>query len=314
MAGKRDVCVVGSLNADLVVTTARAPAAGETVIGGAFARHPGGKGGNQACAAARLAAPGTRVSMIGRVGADAEGTFLCEALGAAGVDGSGVERDAEAPTGVAVIVVEATGDNRIVVAPGANEAFTPAALARHHEALAGAGAVLLQLEIPLPTVQAAARIAREKKALVMLDPAPARPLPDLLLPIVDYLTPNEGELLRLIREKPGAAPLSLAEAAAAGRRLLARGSRALLIKLGPAGALLLTATDEVHIPPIAVDVIDTTAAGDAFNAAFAVACLEGLDAVRAGRFAATAAALTVSRAGAQSSLPRRSEVEARLTG
>ncbi len=207
--------MVGSLNADLVVRAARAPERGETVLGIGYTRHPGGKGANQACAAARVAAGQVQVALIGRVGADAEGQWLRRQLEADGVDISAVGIDDGLPTGIAAITVEASGDNRIVVVPGANQALTPGSLSRHHDTLAAADVLLLQLEIPLPTVQTAIRMGREKRAIVILDPAPARPLPDALLPLVDYLTPNESELAALAG--PGRRPRRGGSPAGPGR-------------------------------------------------------------------------------------------------
>jgi len=320
----KQLCVVGSLNADLVVKTARFPRPCETVRGSSFVRCAGGKGGNQACAAARLAAADVvAVSMVGQVGADADGAWLRAELAAAGADVQGVTVDERAPTGTAVITVDGSGQNQIVVVGGANETFTPAALTRHHQRLVAADVLLLQLEIPLPTVQTAVRVGREKGALVILDPAPARPLPDALLRLCDYVTPNESELCALdgaasSARAAGGAELPLggldrAAAAAACRRLLARGARAVLAKLGTQGALLVTPAQEHFWPALPVTVLDTTAAGDAFNAAFAVALAEGQPVERAGRFACAAAALCVTRRGAQPSLPARAEVEALLS-
>src|SRR4051794_5797416 len=305
------LCVVGSLNADLVVRVARAPAAGETVTGGSFARHPGGKGANQACAAARLAGAETRVCLIGLVGADPEGAWLRDGLASDGVDVTGVAVDPDAPTGVALITVEASGQNRIVVVPGANGELSPKVLGRQHGLLTGAGVILLQLEIPLPTVQTAARMGREKRALVILDPAPARPLPGSLLALCDYVMPNAAELC-VLDGRPADDRLSREDAGAAARRLVARGAGNVIVKLGGDGALLVTPSGEHHWPAPAVAVVDTTAAGDAFAGAFAVALAEGRSPDEAGRFACAAGALTVTCSGAQSALPRRAEVDALL--
>jgi ribokinase len=293
--------VVGSLNADLVVRAARAPERGETVPGTGYTRHPGGKGANQACAAARVAAGQVPVALIGRVGPDAEGQWLRRQLEADGVDISAVGIDDGLPTGIAAITVEASGDNRIVVVPGANQALTPGILSRHHDTLAAADVLLLQLEIPLPTVQTAIRMGREKRAIVILDPAPARPLPDALLPLVDYLTPNERELEALAG--PG-------DVLAAAGRLLARGVRQVVVKRGERGALLVSPAGALDIAPFPVTAVDTTAAGDAWNAAFGVALALGRDPPVAARFANAAGALTVTRPGAQTSLPHRASVDA----
>jgi ribokinase len=310
VADRKQLCVVGSLNADFVVRAPRFPRPGETVRGSSFTRFPGGKGGNQACAAARLAGPDLAVTMVGQVGADADGAWLREALAAEGVDVGGVATAEQAGTGVAVIAVDGAGQNQIVAVGGANEAFTPAELTPHHERMAGAHVLLLQLEIPLPTVQTAARVGREKGAIVILDPAPARSLPDGLLRLCDYVTPNESELCALDGVDPPSGALDRTTAAQAARRLLVRGARRVLVKLGAKGALLVTPEGQHFWPALPVAVVDTTAAGDAFNAAFAVALAEGKTPEAAGDFATVAAALCIGRQGAQPSLPTRAEVAA----
>jgi ribokinase len=316
---QKRITVVGSLNADLVVRAPHAPLAGETVVGIDFARHAGGKGANQAAAAARLCGDdGIGVFLIGRVGQDAEGVALCAALAAAGIDLSGVGRDDHLGTGIAAITVAGNGENRIVLVPGANQGLTPGILGQHHDVLTSADVLLLQLEIPLPTVQTAARMGREKRAVVILDPAPARPLPAALLRLCDYVTPNETELGLLVgtARAPGggadAPPLSLEDAALGAEHLLAQGARNVVVKLGAQGALLVTPRGRHLWPAFATQVVDTTAAGDAWNGAFAVALAAGQEVLAAGRFACAAAALAVSRAGALPSLPTRPEVEALL--
>jgi ribokinase len=298
--------VAGSLNLDLVASVPRFPGAGETITGHGFRTFPGGKGANQACAAGKL---GARVAMIGRLGRDAAADALLASLAAAGVGTELVARDPDHPSGTAIIAVDASRENRIIVVPGANGAFTPEALAPASEVLREAACVLLQLEIPLATVVAAARLARAGKAIVILDPAPAGPLPDALFADVDYLTPNLGELATL----SGAAfdeDASLDRIAAAARLLVRRGARRVIAKLGARGALLVTELAAHHWPPFPVTPVDTTAAGDAFNAAFAVALVAGETELDAGVFASAAAACSVTRSGAQASLPSREEVEA----
>ncbi len=309
----RGITVVGSLNADLVVGLRRFPAPGETVTGHDFAVFPGGKGANQAFAAARLAAGDFPVAMVGRVGDDAYGAWLRENLTGAGVDVSQVAVLTGVPTGLALIAVDAAGQNQIVVVPGANGAFVPGGLSGAHHAIAGAAVVLLQLEIPLPTVQTAARVAKEGGAVVVLDPAPARTLADMLLRSVDYVTPNESELSVLT----GGAPqptLRRGEAVTRARQLIARGVRRVLVKMGRQGALLVTDTTEHLCPAFPVDAIDTTAAGDAFNAGFAFALERGLGEPEAVRFAAATGALCATRKGAQPSMPTREAVAALLAG
>jgi ribokinase len=263
------VTVVGSLNADLVVSVRRFPAPGETVTGADFAVFPGGKGANQAYAAARLAAGDLPVRMVGRVGDDVYGGWLRQNLANAGVDVTHVGTLGGIPTGLALITTDAGGQNQIVVVPGTNGAFVPAGLSEAHHAVAGAAVVLLQLEVPLPTVQTAARVAKESGALVILDPAPARALADMLLRSVDYLTPNESELSVLTGSAPQPT-LRRSEAVARARQLVARGARRVLVKMGRQGALIVTDTTEHLYPAFPVEAIDTTAAGDAFNAGLAV--------------------------------------------
>jgi ribokinase len=299
--------VVGSLNADLVARVERFPQPGETATALDFAVFPGGKGANQAYAAARL---GASVRMVGQVGRDAHGDLLVRSLASAGVDVALVARVDDAPTGLALITVDHSGQNHIVVVAGANGSFGPDRL-RAAEALFSASALLLQLEVPLATVEAAARAARDAGVPVVLDPAPAQAIPDRLLELADYVTPNETELLALAGGVAAGAGLGgerAARAEAAARRLLGRGAHKVVVKMGEAGALLVTAAGAEHWPPFPVAVLDTTAAGDAFNAAFAVALSEGRSERDAGRFACAAGALCATRAGAQPSMPTRSEV------
>jgi len=302
MSGR--IVVVGSLNADFVVRVSRCPAAGETVPGERFSMFPGGKGANQAYAAAKL---GARVCMVGQVGNDPWAAVLRENLASVGVDVSGVLRDDRVSSGLAVILVEATGQNRIVIVPGSNGTFTPDRLEAARDLLASASVVLLQLEIPLETVRAAAGLARRAGARVLLDPAPAGPLPDEVLAQSDYVTPNETELAVLAGAEPSA-PLDRDRACRLARRLLGRGARRVLVKMGAAGALLVERDREHFWPAPKVRAVDTTAAGDAFNGAFAVALAEGSGDEEAGAFACAAAAVSVTREGAQPSMPTREEV------
>ena len=300
---RSEIVVVGSLNADLVTRLERFPAPGETVTAKGFAIHPGGKGANQAYAAARL---GGRVAMLGCIGRDAYGERLLQSLLSAGVDVSPVNRDAEAPTGLALITLDASGENQIVVVPGANARLTPELVQASEARIAAAAVVLLQLEVPLGAVLAAARIARDGGAAVILDPAPAQPLPASLLKCVDFLTPNQGELQTLTGRAVG----KQAEHAA---RSLADGSPLrVIVKMGDAGALLVEANGRAFWPALRVEAVDATGAGDAFNAALAVALAEGRPLPEAGRLAVAAGALCVTRAGAQPSMPTRQEVETAL--
>jgi ribokinase len=300
----RRIVVVGSLNADLVVHTPRFPAPGETTTGTGFAIYPGGKGANQAVAAGRL---GGDVAMVGRVGDDDHGRLLRASLQAASVDTAAVMTDPDAATGVAVITIDATGQNQIVLAPGANHRLRPEDVERHRGLVEGAAVVLLQLEVPLETVATAARIARDAGVTVVLDPAPARAEALELLPLVDVLTPNETEL-RLLAGAPSG-PASPSEALLMARTLLGRGARAVVAKLGAAGAVLVSAEGERTWPAPVVKAVDTTAAGDAWNGAFAVALAEGREMRDAGPFANAAAALSVTRPGAQPGMATREELE-----
>ena len=302
------ITVVGSLNADLVVAVRRLPAPGETVTGNDFRVFPGGKGANQAFAAARLAAGAFPVRMVGRVGSDAYGGWLRQNLASAGVDVTHVGTIDGQPTGLGLITVDAAGQNQIVVVPGANGAFVPAALSDAHHAVHGAAIVLLQLEVPLPTVQTAARVAKEGGAQVILDPAPARAVADMLLRSVDYVTPNESELA-VLTGGGAQATLRRSEAVTRARQLIARGARKVLVKMGRQGALLVTESNEQLFPAFAVDAVDTTAAGDAFNAGLAFGLAQGLTESEVVRFASATAALSVTRAGAQPSMPTRAAVE-----
>jgi ribokinase len=305
------ITVVGSLNADLVVSVRRFPTPGETVTGQDFVVFPGGKGANQAFGAARLAGGTMPVRMVGRVGDDAYGGWLRQNLAAAGADVSQVLPVPGTPTGLALVAIDPSGQNQIVVVPGANGSFAPGGLSAAHHAVAGAAVVLLQLEIQLPTVQTAARVAREGGAIVVLDPAPARALSDMLLRSVDYLTPNESELSVLTGGAPQPS-LRRGEAVTRARQVLARGVRRVLVKMGRQGALLVTETGEHLFPAFPVEAIDTTAAGDAFNAGLAFALARGQGEADAIRFATATAAVSVTRAGAQPSMPTRETVEALL--
>lgn len=294
---KKRIVVVGSLNMDLVVRAPRHPQPGETLIGGDFQTFPGGKGANQAVAAARL---GAEVRMIGRVGRDAFGDALLETVRRDGVDTTFIRRDEQAATGVALITLDAGGQNTIVVAPGANMQVTPQDIEESAAAFEGADLLLMQLECPLEAVQAAARLAHRHGLAVALNPAPARPLPADLLAQTDYLLPNQPEL-RLLAE--GEANLY-----AAAARLLTSGVRNLVVTLGEEGALLVTAGGQEKLPAFPVTVVDTVAAGDAFAAAFCVALAEGQPLREAVIWGNAAGALAVTRPGAQPSMPTRAEL------
>ena len=294
---KRAIVVVGSLNMDLVVHTPRHPQPGETILGGDFGAYPGGKGANQAVAAARL---GGMVTLVGRAGKDAFGESLIQTLAQDGVSTAHVGRSAEAATGVALITVDASGQNTIVVAPGANGQLTPEDVAAAEEVFAGAGVVVMQLECPVPAVQRAVALARKHDAQVILNPAPAQPLAGSLLKDLDYLIPNQGELALLTGE---------ADLRAAARQLRQTGVRHVAVTLGGEGVFLLDEAGEFQLPAHVVKVLDTVAAGDAFVGAFAVALTEGRPAREAAVWGNAAGALAVTRSGAQPSLPRRAELE-----
>ena len=294
---QRKIVVVGSSNTDLIVRAARLPGPGETVLGGDLATAAGGKGANQAVAAARL---GADVAFVARVGQDMFGQGALEAFRREGLNTGYVTRDAEAPSGVALIVVGPDAQNLIAVAPGANSRLTPADVQAAQPAIAAANVMLLQLEIPLETVLAAAQAGRAAGLTVILNPAPAQPLPDEVLAAVDLLTPNETEAALL-------AGASEPEAAAAA--LLARGVRTVIVTLGEAGALVAAGPgDMARAPGFHVEAVDTTAAGDAFNGGLAVALARGELLRAAVRYAQAVAALSVTRLGAQPSLPRAAEV------
>jgi ribokinase len=303
---KSGIVVVGSLNMDFVVTVERLPAAGETVLGRDFQMIPGGKGANQACAAGKLAKTNP-VKMIGRVGYDVFADHLKASLAAAGVDVSAVAGTRSEPTGTAFIWVDQQGQNSIVVASGANFAFPPKEVEALRPAFRNASFVLFQLETPLDTVAAALRLAREEGARTILDPAPAQALPRDLLSSVDILTPNESEACILLGQTPNRIDLVKAPALAAA--VLELGPNAVILKLGDQGCLYVDRHCQHYSPAFPVDVRDTTAAGDTFNAALAVAVAEGQPIEAALRFANAAAALSVTKFGAQASIPARVEVQ-----
>ena len=301
------IVVVGSLNMDFVVEVDRLPAPGETVLGGDFQMLPGGKGANQACAAARLATSSVGVRMVGRVGYDTFGDHLKAGLSAAGVDVSAVHASRSHATGVALISVDRSGQNSIVVASGANHALIASEVEATRSVLRGARLALFQLESPLDTVAAALKIARQEGARTILDPAPAVPLSAELLSNVDILTPNESEASLLLGLPPQR--VSISNAPALARALKERGPAAVVLKLGDQGCFYSDAHVEIQSPSFSVTARDATAAGDVFNAALAVALAEDRPIAQALRFANAAAAISVTRLGAQSSIPTRSEVD-----
>ncbi|MBI3738525.1 MAG: ribokinase [Chloroflexi bacterium] len=295
-----DILVIGSINADLVVRAARFPAPGETLQGSDLATIPGGKGANQAVAAARLSAS---VSMTGRVGNDSFGSTLIDNLKQNRVDVSRIIRDDSAATGTAIIIVDANGQNSIVLSPGANAKVGQADVKA--ASFSDFNLLLLQLEIPTETVLHAARLANQNGLRVLLNPAPAKEIPDELIALADFILPNETELSLLIGK-----PVSdVKSAESAARSLVARGAKVVIVTLGANGALIVDKTRATHIPSFKVNVVDTTAAGDAFIGGFAIALLNGKSLETAVQYASACGALAVTKFGAQTSLPTAIDVE-----
>ncbi len=303
MSGR--VIVVGSVNVDLVVTTEHLPGPGETVIGGRFARHHGGKGGNQAVAAARL---GATTSFVGAVGGDAFGTEARAALEAEGVGVAELLTIPAEATGVALVLVDAAGENSIAVSSGANAALSSVQVraAFKRLALTPADVVLVGHEIRTGATHEALRLGRIAGATTILNPAPVGGLEPPTLALADVLTPNDGELVDLT--EGGGSPTTRA------KRLLGKdpGTRAVLVSQGAKGALLVAAGQTQSIPPPRVDVVDTVGAGDTLNGALAAGLASGLDRLEAARRAVVAASLAVQRAGARAGMPTSAELEQAL--
>lgn len=302
---REHIVVVGSLNQDIVLGLCRFPKLGETVTGASLRTFCGGKGANQAFAAARL---GGRVSMVGQIGSDAAGDAQLRSLRAVGVNVEHIARLDNESTGTAVIAVEEDGDNRIIVVPGANGSFSATTLDSSKSLLATAGVLLVQLEVPIPTVARAIEIAHEGGVCVILDPAPAQYIPDIVLSQVDYLAPNLHELALLSGEQL-THDSEEGQIVAAAQKLCARGVRTVIAKLGARGAILVSAQNSHVVPAFQVTAIDSTGAGDCFLGAFAAALMRGESELCACRFAAAAAALAVTRHGAQASVPEFAEVQ-----
>ncbi len=295
-----NILVIGSLNADLVVRAPRFPAPGETISGNDLQTFPGGKGANQAVAAARL---GANVAMIGRVGNDSFGSNLIQNLNQNHVDTSYVLRDETASTGTAIIVVDSNGQNSIVLSPGANGKVSPADV--ELASFSDAGLLLLQLEIPIETVLRSARRAKQNGLRVLLNPAPAHQLPDELIELSDFILPNETELSLLTQQT--ISDISSGETAACS--LVTREAQTVIVTLGANGALIVNKDIVKHIPSFKVNVVDTTAAGDAFIGGFAVALSNNKSVEDAVQYACACGALAVTKFGAQPSLPTKEEVE-----
>jgi ribokinase len=300
------ICVVGSINMDLVVRTPLLPVPGQTVLGGPFDTFAGGKGANQAVAAARS---GGHVAMVACVGSDGYGTTLREGLAAEGIDVSNVYIRNGAATGVALIAVDPAGQNTIIVAPGANVTLTPADIEQAADIIRASAVLLLQLEVPLPVVVRAAEVARSAGTRVVLNPAPAMPLDDAVLALTDVLVPNETEASALtgLQSDGWAAAERMANA------LRRRGPQSVVITLGERGVVLADGEGIARQAPFAVQAVDATAAGDAFIGCLAVALAEKLPLAKAVRWGAAAGALAATRHGAQPSLPHRAQIEALLS-
>jgi ribokinase len=299
---KPSVLVIGSSNTDLIVKAERIPRPGETILGGEFASAGGGKGANQAVAAARA---GGAVTFIARVGRDANGDRAVAGFAAAGIDVKYVIRDPTRPSGVALIIVGRGGENCIAVASGANDKLSPIDVRKAKRAFLRAWVVLLQLETPLKTIAASLELATAAGLRVVLNPAPARPLPARLLKRVYLLTPNEGEAELLT----GVAVANERAAAKAADALLARGVKNVAITMGSRGAFVAGPGVRQLIPGFKVKAMDATGAGDVFNGALAVALAEGRPLLEAARFGCAAAAISVTRLGAQPSAPTRREIQ-----
>ncbi|NVH76661.1 ribokinase [Paraburkholderia sp. JPY432] len=295
--------VAGSANMDLVVHAERLPARGETLLGGAFATFAGGKGANQAVAAARL---GASVAMLGCIGDDDFGAQLRARLDREHIDTAHLQMVNDMSTGIAAITVAADGANTIVVSPGANAALTPAHVDAAQDAIGAAGMLICQLEVPLDTVRHAISVAGRLGTPVLLNPAPAQPLADALYQQVSYMVLNETEA-HLLTDVPVDGPASAREAAA---HLRAKGVETVIVTLGAEGVWYATTGEEGHLPAPRVDAIDTTAAGDTFVGGFAAERVRGASIRDAIEFGQRAAALSVTRQGAQASIPTQAEVRA----
>lgn len=292
------IIVFGSINLDLVTRTHRLPKPGETLAGISFFTASGGKGANQAVAAAKL---GMTTFMIGRVGGDSFGQQLLESLQESGVQCDRIFIDETTTSGIATIAIEDTGENTIIIVPGANDRINESDCDLLTDLLPDAAALLLQLEIPLPSVLAAAKKAHDAGVPVILDPAPARELPPELYSLIDIITPNETELSILT----GIAVKDIETATEAITELQQRGVKTAIAKLGAKGVLCARGEGQFFVPAFEVEAVDTVAAGDAFNGALAVAIAQGLPFPEALRWGAAAGALTVTKPGAQSALPSR---------
>lgn len=299
------ILVIGSFMMDLVVRTNRAPQAGETIVGNSFGRFPGGKGANQAVAAARL---GGKVTFAGRLGSDAFGEELLETMKREHIDTEHILIDETTPTGIASIVLEASGENRIIIVPGANLAYSVADVRKLEPVIKTADIMIMQLEMDLTMTEEAIAIAHRHQVPVILNPAPARTLSDRLLSQVTYLTPNETELEIL----SGMPVNSVEDAEKAAAVLLKKGVKHVVVTLAAKGALIVDSSGSVHVEGFPATPIDTVAAGDSFNGAMAFQLASNKPLVEAVRFANAVGSITVTREGAIPSLPTYKEVVALL--
>lgn len=305
-----DIVVIGSLNMDLVVQTGRMPGPGETLHGKTFNTIPGGKGANQAVAAARL---GGQVAMVGRVGSDGFGETLRRNLTADRVDDTHLLTDPDAPTGVALIVVEDSGENRIIVVAGANHKVSPADVTAAKDLFRQAKLLVIQFEVPLDVVAAVLSLSQELGVPVMVNAAPAYPIPAEQIAMIDYLVVNEHEaaILTGTQVDDAGGSVDLKAASNAAHILLQKGARCVVLTLGSQGAMVCRPNEaDLLVPAFPIKPVDTTAAGDAFIGGLAVSLLNpGMDMRAKVRFANAAGAMAATRMGAQSSLPTRAEVE-----
>lgn len=303
---KKTIVVIGSSNTDMILKMKNIPRPGETIIGGTFFTAHGGKGANQAVAAAKC---GGNVSFLAKIGSDMFGDNAMLQYEESGIDIKNIMRDTETASGIALIFVDGKGENAIGVASGSNAKLSPHDIHRLHNVISNASVVLLQLEIPLETIIAAVDIAHKKNIRIILNPAPSQILPDNLLEKISIITPNQTEAEQLT----GIPVANIEDALNAGEILLKKGVQCAIITLGAKGALVITKEFFEVISSIKVTAVDTTAAGDTFNGALAVELANGNNIRDAIRFANAAAALSVTRMGAQTSIPNRIEVEQLLS-
>lgn len=295
------IAVVGSYATGLTMRVERLPSQGETLLGTGYRVDYGGKGSNQAVGCARL---GARVSFVAKIGNDAFGEMALELYRDEGIDVSHVAQTGDAPTGVGFIMVDASGNNCITIDPGANELLTADDVSREEAAFDTAKAVLTQLEIPVAAAEAAMARGRVKGALTILNPAPVRPLPESILQLVDIITPNQSEA----RVLAGRSPNEACDAEEIARDLIRCGVKQVVMTLGEKGALIVTGSSSLRVPALKMDAVDTTGAGDAFNAGLAMALASGAGLEDAVRFAVVTGGLAVTREGVIPSLPDRDEV------